>query len=419
MSAGAERAVAWTPDSVRRLTAITLLGFASGLPLALSSSTIEAWCAVSGLSIKTIGVLKLVGIAYVAKVFWAPLVDRFAWPWLTRRRGWALATQVAMAAVLLAMAQAPPDQALLTLAALALALAFLSATQDIAIDAYRADQLLPPERGLGAALGVGAYRLAMLASGGLALVLADHAGFPAVLRLMAALLLGVGALGVFVGRERDVAPPPPRLLSAFVDPIREFLSRPNVGLWIALIVAYKLANAFALSLSSTFLLRGAGYTLSQVGWANKVFGFSALIVGALIGGVLMRRLSLFRALALFGVLQTLANFGFYALALGWTGTPALLTAIGLENFFSGMGSAAFVALLMALTDKRYSATQFALFTALDSIGRTFVGPLAGIVAQDYGWPAYWAMSIAFGAPALWLLWLLNGEFARMDARPAS
>ena len=407
------------PDSVRRLTAITLLGFASGLPLALSSSTIEAWCAVSGLSIKTIGVLKLVGIAYVAKVLWAPIVDRYAWPWLTRRRGWMLATQVAMAAVLFGMAQAPPDSALLLLAALALALAFLSATQDIAIDAYRADQLLPAERGLGAALGVGAYRLAMLVSGGLALVLADHTGFPSVLRLMALVLLVVGALGVFVGSEREVAPPPPRLLGAFVDPLREFLTRPQVAYWIALIVAYKLANAFALSLSSTFLLRGAGYSLTEVGWANKVFGFSALILGALAGGVMMRQLSLYRALVLFGVLQTLANFGFYALALGWTGTPALLTAIALENFFSGMGSAAFVALLMALTDARYSATQFALFTALDSIGRTFVGPLAGLVAQDYGWSAYWALSIWFGGPGLWLLWLLKGEFARLDARPAS
>jgi len=418
MSADAPRA-AWTPDRVRRLAAITLLGFASGLPLALSSSTIEAWCAVSGLSLKTIGMLKLVGIAYVAKVLWAPIVDRYALPWLTRRRGWALATQALMAVVLFAMALSPPDASLWTLAMLALALAFLSATQDIAIDAYRADQLLPEERGLGAALGVGAYRLAMLASGGLALVLADHVGFPNVLRLMAALLLGAGALGVFVGREREVAPPPERLLSAFVEPIREFLGRRDVWLWIGLIVAYKLANAFALSLSSTFLLRGVGYSLTEVGWANKVFGFSALVLGALAGGVLMRRLSLFHALALFGVLQTLANFGFYALALGWSGTPALLTAIGLENFFSGMGSAAFVALLMALTDARYSATQFALFTALDSIGRTFVGPLAGLVAQDYGWSAYWALSIAFGVPGLWLLWLLNGEFARLDARTAS
>jgi PAT family beta-lactamase induction signal transducer AmpG len=400
------------------LAVITLLGFSSGLPLALSSSTIEAWCAVSGLSLKTIGWLKLVAIAYVFKVLWAPIVDRYAFPWLTRRRGWMLATQLLMVAVLFGMSMAPPASALSLLAALAVMLAFFSATQDIAFNAYQADQLHAPERGLGAALGVGAYRVAMLTSGGLALVLADHAGFPTVMRLMA-LLLGIGVLGVALGGEIEVAPAPATLARAFIEPLVEFLGRARAWQWLALIVTYKLANAFALSLSSTFLLRGAGYTLSQVGWANKVFGFIALIVGALAGGLLLRRIPLWRALVLFGVLQTLANLGFYAVALGWQGMPALITAIGAENFFSGMGSAAFVALLMALTDARYSATQFALFTALDSIGRVFIGPLAGIVANDYGWSAYWALSIAFGVPGLLLLWRLNGAFSLLAARPAS
>ena len=403
----------------RTLSAITLLGFGSGLPVALSFSTLEAWCAVSGLSLKTIGAIKLVALAYVFKFLWAPLIDRYSLPLLSRRRGWMLWTQLGIVVALVLIAGLSPQTSLPAIALLAIALATLSATQDIAVDAYRADQLLPQDRGLGAALGVGGYRIAMVVSGGFALILAGSCGFRYAYLAMA-VLMGIGMVGTLIAPERRVAQEPAySLLKAYVEPLREFLTRTKALQWLALILVYKLGNAFALSLSSTFLLRGAGYALSDVGWVNKVFGLAATVVGAFAGGLLLERWSLRRALWIFGVLQGLGAVGFFAIALGWQGYPALVTAVAAENFTSGLGTGAFVALLMALCDKRFSATQYALFSALDSAARIFVGPLAGWVAADYGWVVYFAVSLTCAVPGLLLLFALNGQFARLDAKSST
>jgi len=294
----------------RTLVAITLLGFGSGLPVALSFSTLEAWCAVSGLSIKTIGAIKLVALAYVFKFLWAPLLDRYSMPILNRRRGWMLWTQLGIVVVLMAIAGLSPQTSLPAIALLAVLLATLSATQDIAVDAYRADQLLPQDRGLGAAFGVGGYRIAMVVSGGFALIIAGQYGFRCAYFAMAA-LMGIGIVGTVIAPERQVTEKSVHSLwEAYVEPLREFLARTKALHWLALILVYKLGNAFALSLSSTFLLRGAGYALSEVGWVNKVFGLAATVVGAFIGGLLLERWSLRRALWVFGVLQGLGALGF-------------------------------------------------------------------------------------------------------------
>lgn len=401
----------------RKLAAITLMGFASGLPLALSGGTLEAWCAVSGLSVKTIGMIKLVATAYVLKFLWAPLLDRYRLPMLSRRRGWMLAMQFGIAGTLILMAGLSPETSLTGIALLAVLLATLSATQDIAIDAYRADQLGAHERGLGAALGVGGYRVAMLTSSGLALVFAAHAGFRSTYLLMAALML-VGVAASLFAPEAESAPAPKNLARAFVEPLREFLARGNALWWLGLIATYKLANAYALSLSTTFLLRGGGYSLEAVGWANKVFALGASVAGVFVGGLLLVRWPLWRSLAVFGVLQTLANAGFLAVALGWRGMPALVTAIGAENFASGMGTAAFIALLMALCDRRYSATQFALFTALDAIGRVFIGPLAGASVERFGWDGYFWLSMLAGIPGLLILLILRPAFDSLNGKRA-
>ena len=400
----------------RTLVAISLLGFGSGLPLALSASTLEAWCAVSGLSLKTIGVLKLVGFAYVFKFLWAPLLDRYSLPWLGRRRGWMLLMQGGVIVALVLIAGLSPQTSLLAIALLAIALAAFSATQDIAVDAYRADQLLPQDRGLGAAFGVGGYRLAMVVSGGIALILADHAGFRFTYFAMAA-LMSIGILGSLLAPERIEAAPVKSLAAAYLEPLRELLARQDAWRWLALIVLYKLGNAFALSLSSTFLLRGAGYALSDVGWVNKVFGLAATVVGAFVGGLLLERWSLRRALWVFGILQGLGALGFFAIALGWQGYPALVTAVALENFTSGLGTGAFVALLMALCDRRFSATQYALFSALDSAARIFIGPVAGFVAADWGWIVYFGISLACALPGLLLLGALHSQFPRLEYKP--
>lgn len=402
------------PRRARTLVAVTLLGFSSGLPLALSGGTLEAWCAVSGLSLTTIGFIKLVGAAYVFKILWAPLVDRFHLPWLSRRRGWMLLMQLALAATLAALAFLSPATSLVGVAILATALAAFSATQDIAIDAYRADQLAPRDRGLGSALSIGlGYRPAMLVSGGLALVIAAHAGWQFTYLLMAALMV-IGVTGTALAPETPRAAPPANLVRAYVDPFREFLARPAALAWLGLIVFYKLGSAFGLSLSTTFLLRGAGYDLATVGWVNKIFALIATIAGALLAGVLMERWNLWRALFVFGVLQAIGIIGFLFVSLGWHGLPALIVAVAAENFGSGLGTTALLALLLALCNQRFSATQFALFSAIDSLGRVFIGPLAGFVAQDFGWPAYFATSLACALPGLLLVLRLKSEFARLD-----
>jgi len=403
------------PARARTLVAVTLLGFSSGLPLALSASTLEAWCAVSGVSLKTIGVLKLVGFAYVFKFLWAALVDRYALPGFGRRRSWMLGTQLAVIAVLIAIASLSPSTSLGAIATLAIVLAAFSATQDIAVDAYRADQLLPQDRGLGAAFGVAGYRAAMVVSGGLALILAGHAGFPVAYLAMAA-LMGIGLVGTAVAPEARMPPATRSILDAYLSAVRELLQRVDAARWLALIVLYKLGNAFALSLSSTFLLRGAGYELADVGWVNKVFGLGATLVGAFVGGLLLQRWSLWRALWVFGLLQAAGAAGFLAIALGWHGFTALIVAVGLENLTSGLGTGAFVALLMALCDRRFSATQYAVFSALDATGRVFIGPLAGYVAADFGWPVYFVVSLLCALPGLLVLLMLRPQFAAQVER---
>ena len=401
----------------RTLLAVTLLGFSSGLPLALSASTLEAWCAISGVSLKTIGVLKLVAFAYVFKFLWAALVDRYSVGQLGARRSWMIATQVLIVATLAAMAGMSPSTSLEGIAALAIVLATFSATQDIAIDAYRADQLMPKDRGLGAALGVAGYRAAMIVSGGLALVVAARMGFRNTYFLMA-LLMAVGFVGAAVAVEEPRRAATSNLRETYRQAMGELLRRAHAWRWLALIVLYKLGNAFALSLSSTFLLRGAGYGLEEVGWVNKVFGLAATLAGAFAAGLLLERWSLWRALLVFGVLQGLGAAGFLAIALGWHGPAALMVAVGSENLTSGLGTGAFVALLMALCDRRFSATQYALFSALDSAGRIFIGPLAGYIASDLGWIAYFTVSIVCAVPGLLLVWTLRPAFATFDARTA-
>lgn len=387
----------------RRVLVMAPLGFASGLPLALSGATLQAWLTVSGVDLAAIGLYTLVGLPYTFKFLWSPLMDRFVPPWLDRRRGWMLAMQLALAAAIAAMAALEPAAAPLAVAALALAIAFASASQDIAFDAYRADVLRPAERGLGAAVSVAAYRVAMLVSGAGALVVAERAGWPAAWLAMA-LLMAVGVAGTLAGPAPErPAPPPASLAEAVGGPFRAFFRRRGAWALLALVVLYKLGDAFAGTLTTAFLIRGVGLGLAEVGLYSKVLGLAALLAGALWGGAWMARLGLWRALMLFGLLQALTNLGFLAL-LATGPVPALVAAVvGLENLAGGMGTAAFVALLMGLCDHRYTATQFALLSALAAVGRVLVGPGAGLVAEHQGWAAYFLASFAAALPGLVVL----------------
>ena len=400
----------------RRVAPLLALGFASGLPLALTTGTLQAWATVDGVSLQAIGFLTLVGSAYTLKFLWAPLMDRFTPPLLGRRRGWMVITQLLLAISIMTMGALSPRDALLPLALIAVFVAFCSSSQDIAFDAYRTDVLHKEERGAGAALSVLGYRLAMLVSGGLALVIADSwLGWGTTYVVMGA-LMGLSVIATLLAPEPEIPAVAPRTLSeAVTGPLLEFFNRPGAITILVLIVLYKLGDAFAGSLSTTFLIRAAGYSATEVGTINKLLGLGATIIGALTGGALMARVGLFRSLMLFGLLQAVSNLGFWLIAVSPKNIVLMATAIGVENLCGGLGTAAFVALLMSLCDRRFTATQFALLSALSAVGRTYLaGPLAPPMVEAYGWPTFFLVTVVIGIPGLLLLWWRRADIARLD-----
>ena len=399
----------------RNAVVLLLLGFASGLPLALTSGTLQAWMTVENVDLKTIGFFSLVGQAYVFKFLWSPMMDRYTPPFLGRRRGWLIVTQLALIAGIVAMGFMQPGRDLTLLAALAVLVAFCSASQDIVFDAWKTDILPPEERGSGAAITVLGYRLAMLISGGLALWLADRfLGWQATYWLMAAMMVP-GLIATLLAKEPESSINAPHSLrDAVAKPLLDFFQRNNAWLLITLIVLYKLGDAFAASLTTTFLIRGVGFDAGDVGLVNKTLGLLATIIGALYGGVLMQRLSLFRALMLFGVLQAVSNFGYWLLAVTDKHLWSMASAVFVENLCGGMGTAAFVALLMTLCNKSFSATQFALLSALSAVGRVYVGPAAGWLVELWGWPTFYAFTVLAALPGLLLLGICRDTLNRMQ-----
>jgi MFS transporter, PAT family, beta-lactamase induction signal transducer AmpG len=457
----------------RRIAAMLVLGFASGLPLALSTGTLQAWLTVTGIDIKTIGFFALAGLPYTFKFVWAPLLDRFEPRWFggSRRKAWLFITQVLLAGACFVMATLDPKTSIVALGVCAVVIAFLSASQDVVFDAYRNDLLGAQERGAGAAVSVLGYRLAMLVSGGLALILADQwLGWPGAYRAMGVLFGGLAAVTLFVpatgseyrptssaraewqgfiamvlagaavfyllhnvpwsallgevaqNRFGRLAIDTLTMMAAFVAamivarkvgfpsfvaPWDAFFSRKHAVGLLALIVLYKLGDAFAGALSTTFLIRGVGFTATEVGTVNKVLGLIATIVGALLGGLWLAKRPLWSSLMLFGILQAVSNFGYWLLAISPKDYTLMAAAIGMENLCGGLGTAAFVAFLMALTDRRFSAAQFALLSALAAVGRVYVGPAAGVLVEAYGWPNFFVMTVIAALPGLLLLALLK------------
>ena len=383
---------------------LLMLGFASGLPLALTSGTLQAWMTVENIDLKTIGFFSLVGQAYVFKFLWSPVMDRYTPPFLGRRRGWLLTTQVLLLASIAAMGFLEPGTQLRWMAALAVVIAFCSASQDIVFDAWKTDVLAAEERGAGAAISVLGYRLGMLVSGGLALWMADRwLGWQGMYWLMAALLIPCIISTLLAPEPTDTIPVPKTLEQAVAAPLRDFFGRNNAWLILLLIILYKLGDAFAMSLTTTFLIRGVGFDAGEVGVVNKTLGLLATIVGALYGGVLMQRLTLFRALMIFGILQGVSNAGYWLLSITDKNMISMATAVFFENLCGGMGTSAFVALLMTLCNKSFSATQFALLSALSAVGRVYVGPVAGWFVEAHGWPTFYLFSVVAAVPGLLLL----------------
>jgi PAT family beta-lactamase induction signal transducer AmpG len=394
----------------RRIAVMLPLGFASGLPLALTAGTLQAWLTVVNVDLRTIGLFTLVGLPYTLKFLWAPIMDRFVPPWLGRRRGWMIVTQLALVAAIAAMALVDPRQTPLLLAGLVLVVAMTSASQDIVFDAYRTDVLKPPERGFGAAVSVTGYRIAMLVSGAGALILSTYLGWSETYVLIAALMfIGVGAT-LLSPEPASPANIPRTFAEAVWQPVHEFFSRSPALILLLLIVLYKLGDAFAGSLTTAFLIRGMGFEAAEVGVVNKGLGMVATIVGALAGGAWMARMGLFRSLLIFGSLQAVSNLSFMLLAWAGKSYPIMVTAVAFENLAGGMGTAAFVALMMSLCDHRYTATQYALLSAMAALGRVFVGPPSGYVVEAVGWVSFFFITFLAALPGLWLLWRLREYF---------
>lgn len=397
----------------RRVAVVCLLGFSSGLPLALTGGTLQAWMTVSGVDLATIGIFTLVGIPYTWKFLWAPFMDRYVPPFLGRRRGWIAAMQMLLGACIAVMGALDPATMPWALAALALMVAFISASQDVVFDAYRADVLRPQERGIGAAVSVLGYRLAMLVSGALALILSDQIGWQNTYWLMAALMIAAIGATLF-GPEPEVQVTPPKTLAeAVVEPLREFFARHGAWALLLLIVLYKLGDAFAGSLTTAFLIRGVEFTATEVGAINKGMGLAATLVGVVFGGVLMARLGLFRSLLVFGVLQAISNLTFMWLASVGKDYAVMVLAVGFENLAGGMGTAAFVALLMAMCDKRFTASQFALLSALAAVGRVYVGPASGYMVEAIGWTTFFGFTFLMALPGLLLLFIMRRSIEAM------
>ncbi|MFQ4147057.1 AmpG family muropeptide MFS transporter [Chlorogloeopsis sp. ULAP02] len=390
----------------RKMAALLLLGFASGLPLLLIGNTLKAWMTVEKVDLAAIGWFSLASLPYSLKFLWSPFLDRFTPPFLGRRRGWLLITQIALIIAIAFMAFQQPKQGLQLLAINAIIIAFLSATQDIASDAYRTDVLTELEMGAGAAVFILGYRIALLVAGALALILADRIPWSSVYLLMAGVMI-IGILGSLFAPEPKEITPPTSLAEAVVLPFREFFQRRGVisGLLVLLFITlYKLGDALLSNMATPFLLT-IGFTKTDIGAIQVGMGLIATIMGALAGGAILSKIGINRSLWVFGALQALSNIAYFVLAQPQFAKnyQLLVLTINIENFCGGLGTAAFVAFLMSLCNQRFSATQYALLSSLMAVSRDILAAPAGSIAQSTGWPLFFLITIVAAVPGLLLL----------------
>ena len=389
----------------RRMAITAALGFASGLPLLLTGQVLGLWLTDAKVDIKTIALFASVGLPYTFKFAWAPLLDRFVPP-LGRRRGWMLITQIGLVAVIVAMASADPAANTEWLAYLAVAIAALSATQDVAIDAWRADVLAPEERAAGSAAYVLGYRVAMLVVGTAGLILADLTSFR-VVYIGAAVLMALCVVPTLLAEE-PAAIRPRSIAHAVVVPFVDFFKRLGWATLVALAFAalYKFGDQMVDGLISTFWRRELEMSKTAIGTFNKVAGFAGVALGGILAGTLTPRLGTRRALLLFGVLQASTNFLYVALALFGKSYALVGAAIFVDYVANTMGTAAFMAVFIAMTSKEVSATQYALLTSLSSVGKRVFGWWGGAIVADYGWAAFFGSTAAMAVPGLLLVFFL-------------
>ncbi|MGH7650419.1 MAG: AmpG family muropeptide MFS transporter [Gemmatimonadaceae bacterium] len=388
-----------------KMATLVVLGFSSGLPFYLTSKTLQAWMTTAKVDLATIGFFSLVTLPYSLKFVWSPIMDRYVPPFLGRRRGWVLITQVLLLIAIGVMSLHDPQTGLKMLAINAIVIAFLSASQDISLDAYRSDVLTDREMGAGAAVFVLGYRVALLVTGGLALYLADSISWPTVYVILA-LLMVIGIIGTFIAREPLLSDRPPQSIAeAVVLPFGEFFRRNGFGralLVLLFIVLYKYSDSLAGSMTTPFLLT-TGFTQKEVGAAYGGAGLIATMVGVVAGGVGIGKWGVNRSMWIFLVFQGLSNLTYYALSISSESRAFMTTAVVIENFGLGLVTAGMTAFLQTMCNKRFTATQFALLSSLMAASRDILVAPGGKIAESLGWPSFFVITVAAAIPPLLLL----------------
>jgi len=399
-----------------KMLVMLLTGFSSGLPLLLTGSTLKFWLREEGLDLTTIGFFGLVGLPYTLKFLWAPVMDRLVPSFLGRRRGWMLGTQISLMLAIASLAFTQPALHLPTIAVLCLLVAFFSASQDIVLDAYRRESLSDEELGIGSSMFIYGYRMGMLAAGALALFLADQESLSwnAVYFIMGSMMV-IGILTTWFAPEPTIpAPPPASWQEAIMGPFMDFFTRPGSLMILLFILLYKVGDSMASEMLSPFMV-DLGVSKTDYAVIIKVFGMIALIAGGLIGGLVVYRLGIVPSLLILGFLQMISTAGFVILAFTGNHLPTLTAVIAFETISSGLGQTAFVAFMASLTNKRFTATQYALLTSFMGIPRVFAGSTTGFLATWLGWEGFFILCTLLALPGL----LLIGRLRRLSHNPAT
>lgn len=385
----------------RRMLVSFIMGFACGLPLLLTITVLQAWMKESGVDLTVIGIMSLVGLPYTLKFLWAPVIDRFTLPFLGRRRGWLLIAQIALICSIILLGLSNTKN-LWMIAVSAFLVTFFSASQDIVVDAYRREDLTDAELGLGSSLYVNGYRIGMLLASGGGLIMADFMSFQMVYMIMAACMMP-GLLTTLLTPEPALpAGTPGSLKEAVFNPLIEYFARDGAVWILAFILFYKIGDTMASAMTTPFYL-DIGFTKTEIGTVVKLFGFWATIIGGLSGGVMMLRLGIIRSLWIFGFLQAISTAGFALLAKIGHSTPALAGVIAFENLSGGMGTAAYVAFMGSITNKKFTATQYALLSSLMGVPRVLASAPTGYFAKHMGWASFFIMCTLIAIPGMLLL----------------
>jgi PAT family beta-lactamase induction signal transducer AmpG len=404
------------PYLEKKMLISLIMGFVSGVPLLLTITLLQAWLTDEGISKSTIGLFALVGLPYSLKFLWAPFFDRYVISKLGRRRGWLIISQVLLILSIIGLGLTNPTLNPFNVAVLALLVTFFSASQDIVIDAFRRESLHDNEQTLGASAYVLGYRIGALAAGAGGLILADLMSYQYVYSIMAVIMI-IGVITTLLAEEPEAVGEPSSFINAVKNPFIEFFQRfkdkNNTNLTVPILILmfillYKVGDTMAHSLSTNFYL-DIGFTKTEIGTVVKVFGLVATLIGAFLGGIISLKIGLFRSLIMFGLFQAIATLGFAALAIIGNSILALMAVISLENLAAGMGYTAYLAFIANMTNKEFTATQFALMTAIMSLPRTIFSGSSGFLVELFDWELYFVFCSLIAIPALIILSKLRGR----------